>query len=84
MQGVFGNPDDQPQLRGRSEGAGALPEHLCSNRPPGCPELEPGPQGHHQDVSPTKLRVLTSRLVDGAGTIKITKDGKVLLSEMVS
>jgi hypothetical protein len=30
-----------------------------------------------------KLLMLQPRLVDGAGRIKITKDGKVLLHEMV-
>lgn len=31
-----------------------------------------------------KVNLSSHRLVDGAGGIKLTKDGKVLLSEMVS
>jgi hypothetical protein len=53
-------------------------EHQRSNGPSGRDEVKSWPERHAQNV----LKIFKFRLVGGAGQIKLTKDGSVLLHEM--
>ena len=76
----------QPKGRGSSPRSSAASQYHCGHGFAGCSQIKSGPKGYDQNVGlrqPQASSPLIYRLVDGAGNIKLTKDGKVLLTEMV-
>lgn len=85
--------DAQSEGRVGARAGGARAEHVGRARSAGGDEVESRTEGHAENVSARSIvdaacerfyyAISLRRLVSGAGDIKLTKDGNVLLHEMV-